>query len=60
MGYDNSGLRRLQENLRGFSGTEHVPIAELLTPAFMREVRTAASWVSSHWLCDGRRTDGAI
>ena len=35
MPFDNSGLRRLQENLREASPS-HVPLTEILSPAFMR------------------------
>lgn len=37
MEYEDSGLRRLQENLRGLSNTQQVPLTELLSPEFMRQ-----------------------
>jgi hypothetical protein len=44
MAYDNSGLRRLQDNLRGLSQTGSVPLTEVLSPAFMRSHTRFASF----------------
>ena len=44
MSYENSGLRRLQENLKGLSDTRQVPLTEMLSPAFMQHHTRFASF----------------
>jgi hypothetical protein len=42
--YDDSGLRRLQENLEGLSETHRVPLTSKLSPAFMQHHTQFASF----------------
>jgi len=42
--YDDSGLRRLEENLRGLSDTHQVPLTAMLSPAFMQHHTQFASF----------------
>jgi len=42
--YDDSGLRRLEENLRGLSDTHQVPLTTMLSPAFMQHHTQFASF----------------
>lgn len=44
MSYDDSGLRRLEENLRGLSDTHQVPLTAMLSPAFMQHHTQFASF----------------
>jgi hypothetical protein len=44
MSYDDSGLRRLQENLEGLSETHRAPLTAILSPAFMQHHTRFASF----------------